>query len=112
MIRLETASRLTEQDKKSSERLVEIYSISPNPFIPAQNKSIEFEYLTRGEPDLTIQIFNSLGQLVYSEKHAGNNGVFSWNGRTLNGNMVSSGMYFIRMSTSQISKFKKFIIIR
>jgi flagellar hook assembly protein FlgD len=36
----------------------------------------------------------------------------NWNGKTENGEAVSSGMYFYRMSTSSFAQTKKMVLVK
>jgi len=83
----------------------------PNPFNPTT--TISFEILTAGET--TVDIYNSKGQkvtrLLNDELDIGNHSVI-WNGTDMNGNKVSSGIYFYRVSVNAKQKVNKMIMIK
>jgi hypothetical protein len=83
----------------------------PNPFNPETN--IEYSVATEG--DVTIDVFNVLGQkvktLVSEYKSAGTYSV-RWDGTNHNGENVPSGVYFYRMVTEGFSQTNKMIMLR
>lgn len=112
MIRLEIAKKISESDLESRQKIIDIYSISPNPFTPTNKGTISFNYLVQGDPEMIIKIYNVLGQLVYKTQQVGHDDVFKWNGKNLNGQSISSGVYIISMSSPNNVINKKFILIR
>jgi len=83
----------------------------PNPFNP--NTTINF-YLP--EPDnVVLEVFNIKGQrvktLINDYKEAGSHS-FVWNGTDQTGRIVSSGVYFYRLSTGTRSIVKKMLLMK
>jgi flagellar hook assembly protein FlgD len=62
-----------------------------------------------------MKIYNTIGQevreLVEGEYQAGMHTV-SWDGKTDNGNPVSSGLYFYQIKAGSFSQIKKMSMIR
>ncbi len=83
----------------------------PNPF----NPSTTINYSIPKEGNVSIQIFNSLGELiknlVSSEQSSGNYSV-KWNGKNDKGFGVPSGIYFYQLKAGGKSLSKKMIVLR
>lgn len=82
----------------------------PNPFNPETTISYQIGNSPAGASDVTLNIYNSLGELVRtlvnSRQTAGHYSV-TWDGRDYNGNVVGTGIYFGRLVTrNQISTLK------
>ncbi|MCF7921721.1 MAG: T9SS type A sorting domain-containing protein [Candidatus Marinimicrobia bacterium] len=88
----------------------EIKSVYPNPFNPTVNIS----YSLPQAAEVAIQIYNALGQEVNTTKNqlqAGNH-IFSWSGLDQNHHLVSSGIYFARITTTDASQMVKLTYLR
>jgi hypothetical protein len=86
----------------------------PNPFNPVT--SIQFTVVSSQSPvHATLKIYNILGQLVRTlmdeEKSEGSYTVY-WDGRNMNGEIVSSGIYFYKFETSPFTDVKKMVFMR
>ncbi|HUF88883.1 MAG TPA: T9SS type A sorting domain-containing protein [Gemmatimonadota bacterium] len=72
----------------------------PNPF--TDETTIEYSIVAGG--DVSLQVFDAMGQVV-TRLAAGHREpatyTVAWNGRSLNGREVPSGVYVIRLTTSQ-----------
>ena len=83
----------------------------PNPFNPITR--INYKLSKSGE--ISFAIYNNLGQrvktLVDGWKAQGNYSVV-WNGKNDNGQMVSSGLYYYKLSMNEQSVFKKMLLMR
>ena len=83
----------------------------PNPF----NPSTTIEYQLPNNSQVTLSVYNSLGQLVNTlvneEKDAGYYQAV-WNGNDNHGNQVASGIYFYRLQTGNFINTKKMILLR
>jgi|LSQX01.1.fsa_nt_gb hypothetical protein len=88
-----------------------IKSIYPNPF----NPSTTIAYSLKDKEDVSIHIYNTRGQLVYSVDR-GTQDVghyeYIWNGTSTNGTKVSSGMYFIRLKAGKTIVNKKAMLMK
>ena len=81
----------------------------PNPFSPynhnqlGQEGYVRFHTGTIATRELKLEIFNFAMEKVYDKIYNldSYNGAIKWNGRDLNGNHVSNGIYFIKMHYSQ-----------
>jgi hypothetical protein len=83
----------------------------PNPFNPATT----IRYALPKAENVTLQVFNLLGEvvatLVNNElKEAGYHAAI-WNGRNAAGNMVGSGVYFIRMRAGSFVQTRKMVLV-
>ena len=88
----------------------EITSVYPNPFNPTVNIS----YNLPNAEEVSIRIYNALGQEVNYKKsqlQAGQH-VFSWNGLDQNNRMLSSGIYFARITTADSNQMVKLTYLR
>jgi hypothetical protein len=83
----------------------------PNPFNP--QTTVEFSLAAHSQ--VTIEIFNILGQrvktLVDESKPAGSYRVI-WNGDNDSGQKVSTGIYFYRFTTENHSETKKMMLLK
>ncbi|MFH1701766.1 MAG: T9SS type A sorting domain-containing protein [Candidatus Zixiibacteriota bacterium] len=83
----------------------------PNPF----NPYTRFEYTLPVETQVTITVFNILGQqtAVLVDEFQ-NEGVYTaeWDGRDRNGNQVSSGVYFYTIATEEFADSKRMILLK
>ena len=88
-----------------------IRSVSPNPF----NRKTKIVYQTYLEEDITISIFNSLGQKIIhlnSLKHPGGNHTFTWNGKNTKSKEIPSGVYFFSIASMTERKTKKLAYLK
>ena len=83
----------------------------PNPFNPAT----EIRYQLPKSSDVTLFIYNTLGQkvrtLVNSHQSAGRYQV-KWNGKDDAGRQVASGVYFYKVLAGSFSQVRKMILMR
>lgn len=83
----------------------------PNPFNPETNISFGIKEAVH----VSLEIYNLKGQLVKNlvndVKPAGNH-VIVWNGKDNNGNSVSSGLYYYKMTAGKYSSTKKMIMMK
>ena len=88
-----------------------IKSISPNPF----NGRTSIVYQTLTKEDITVTIFNQLGQKIIQTKlpeHNTGNHTFVWDGKNSIGNETPSGVYFFSIASSSERKTKKLAYIK
>jgi hypothetical protein len=84
---------------------------APNPFNPVT--TIPFSLKTVG--DATLSIYNVQGQLVktlVSGHHTVGQHTAVWNGTTVNGRQVASGVYFYRLVTDQGTRVRRMTLVR
>ena len=83
----------------------------PNPF----NPSTTFEYDLPRNCDVTIKIYNILGQevatLLSEQKEAGRYKI-SWDGQDKDGEKVSTGIYFYRIKAGDFEESKKLLLVK
>ena len=83
----------------------------PNPFTDRAT----IEYVLGERQNVTIQIYNVLGQqvhtLVEAPKTAGVHHV-TWNGQTRFGTPVGSGVYFYRLQAGDTTETRKMVLVR
>lgn len=87
-------------------------SVYPNPF----SDNIVFEYESPEAGNMSIQIYNSLGQLVATPadhvQQSGTNQIH-WNGRDNFGKRLDTGLYFVQIQTpNSVNKIRKIIKLR
>ncbi|MBN1481310.1 CotH kinase family protein [candidate division KSB1 bacterium] len=105
---------LYTQRSHKSDALPKIFALQqnyPNPFNPRTTIVYQLPLAT----DVTVEVFNSLGQrvdvLVRDHKEAG---VYraTWPGLDENGRALSSGLYFYKMTAGDFSAIRKMILMR
>jgi flagellar hook assembly protein FlgD len=83
----------------------------PNPF----NPTTTIEYRLGRSGDVTLEVFNALGQrvldLALGHQAAGPHRV-SWDGRDRTGQYLPSGVYFYRLSTGDFEQTKKMVLMK
>jgi len=82
----------------------------PNPF----NGSTVIEYSVSSGGTVRIEVFNILGQLVYSSEETVSPGdhTFEWTATTSNGEEISSGTYFTRVSHDNREQIRKMLYLK
>ncbi|MFH2055131.1 MAG: FG-GAP-like repeat-containing protein, partial [bacterium] len=83
----------------------------PNPF----NPTTTIEYTIGRPADVTLEIFNTLGQRVFDLDLGHQNvGVhrLSWDGRDRDGKSLSSGVYFYRLAAGDFTQTKKMVLMK
>ena len=83
----------------------------PNPF----NPETRIRYRLASSADVTLAVFNPLGQLVRTlatgHRPAGEH-VVTWDGRDAKGRPVASGVYVYRLSASAMTQSRKMVLTR
>jgi len=98
----------------SEENLPESYGLEqnyPNPFNPTT--TISFNLPTAG--NARIEIFNVLGKLVavpFNDIAQSGTTTVEWNGRNASGEIVSSGIYFYRLTADNYTETKKMTLLK
>ena len=88
-----------------------LYQNYPNPFNPETNILISIP----SKQDVTLVIFDMAGRMirrVNMNSAAEGNHIIKWSGLNQNGNLVSAGIYFYRLSTNSFSMTKKMILLK
>jgi len=83
----------------------------PNPFNPKTNISFSMELANKVE----INIYNARGQLVRNLVDGffeDGEHIVSWNGKTDDQKMATSGIYFYRMSNNGVYRHRKMILMK
>lgn len=98
----------------SEEDQVEAVSLNlrnyPNPFNPTT--TISFSLNTDSTEDTEIIIYNSKGQKVKKFSDLKNQNSVEWNGKDQNNNPVSSGIYFYKLKSGNVSQTKKMLLMK
>lgn len=109
-----TPTLTTSLEENSNPQVAKDYDLKqnfPNPFNPSTN--IEFTVPEQGQVEL--QIFNVLGQKVrtlVSEKLQAGNFTATWNGTDESGKLVSSGVYFYKLTAGEFSQTRKMVFLK
>jgi hypothetical protein len=83
----------------------------PNPFNSSTNFFIKIPYKMKNET-ASINIFNTNGQLIKSILVNNKNNVY-WDGKDMNGNIVSTGIYYYRLNIDkQVMKSGSMILLK
>ncbi len=91
--------------------VTELLSAYPNPF----NPSTTIRYTVKEPAKVNVVIYNIKGQIIrhFENDHAtAGHYRLVWDGKDSKGNMVSSGVYFYRMTTGKYSSTKKVMLIK
>lgn len=83
----------------------------PNPF----NATTDFQFSVPTQSRVTLQILNVLGQVVatvYDGECSAGTFAASWNARNAQGETVSSGMYFYRLSAGEHVSTRKLLLLK
>lgn len=92
-------------------KVTELRDAYPNPF----NPRTYIPYTLKEAGLVKIEIFNLKGQVIWSEttNHSAA-GYFqtNWDGKDVNGNAVSSGVYYYRMTSSKYTSSKKVVLMK
>lgn len=83
----------------------------PNPF----NTSTEIKYTLPFAEYITLEIYDILGRktaTLFNEYQTAGYKSLIWNGRNTMGDVVSSGIYFYRLTTGEISFTKRMMLIK
>lgn len=93
----------------------ELHQNYPNPFNPETTIRFEVPSTTQNLKDVTLRIYNSLGQLI-SNLYAGplSGGVYEmqWDGTNDNGQRQPSGIYFLQLQNGPTSQVQKMLLSR
>lgn len=83
----------------------------PNPF----NASTTISYLLPVTGEVSLTVYNLLGQtvrtLIQGRQSAGSYSIV-WDGKNQNGSSVSSGIYFYRLRTENLSQVRKMVFLK
>ncbi len=84
----------------------------PNPFKISEKKQINIEINSKKDSNYKLSIFNVKGQKIshFEEKRIGSG--ISQVSYTLNANELASGIYFLKMESSNESQLKKILILK
>lgn len=81
-----------------------------------KKEGVNFNYYIRRRGDVSVQIFNIRGDLIKTlvntrDKRSGYYKVY-WNGRSITGRLVESGIYFIRIVISENEEVKRIVFLK
>ena len=97
-----------EQQEVHETRIVSSY---PNPF----NPTVTLDFTLENDSYVTVDVYNILGQKVVSlfkgDRLSGENSIM-WNGKNTNGEMVSSGSYFISILNENTHLIQKVTLMK
>ena len=107
-----------KQDVKPGSIILNLTQNYPNPF----NNTTNIRYFIPSKSDVSINIYNILGEKVRSFKRRHNSaGEYSvrWDGKSEQGKAVSSGIYFYRMAihsdrmtAGSFTQIKRMLLLR
>ncbi len=87
----------------------------PNPFNPNTTIRYEVPEVAGASPVVLVQVFNVLGEKVKTlarGPHDAGQYTVSWDGTSLEGVSVPSGVYFVRMWSQDFAATKKMVLVR
>jgi FlgD Ig-like domain len=106
-----TITTLNDEDNGVLPKTLELGNNYPNPF----NPSTTIEYAVPQSENVTIAIYNMVGQrvktLVKSMHSAGRYKVV-WDGKDNRNSNVSSGIYFYNITVGSVSIVKKMVLLK
>jgi len=112
-INFDLATSVEEKTDPTSQRPTEFVLSQnyPNPFNPIT----QIEYTLQNPAQVTLQIYNLLGQkvktLVNEQKPAGSYRIF-WDGKNEAGITVASGIYFYRLKANGVSQTRRMVLLK
>ncbi|MGH7598622.1 MAG: phytase [bacterium] len=84
----------------------------PNPF----NSQTTIQFALSERQNVELQIFNSLGQIVRTlsngVSHAADNHFYEWDGRTDEGLLAPTGIYYVRLNAGPMHATRKLSLIK
>ena len=89
----------------------ELFQNYPNPF----NQTTMIEYSVPARSDVTLTIYNILGQVVrewHAPSLAAGTYRYEWEGQNESGQTVATGVYFYRLQIGEFSQSKKMVLIK
>jgi hypothetical protein len=89
----------------------EMLAAYPNPF----NASVSLPFIVAHDSQVRIEIVNLLGQVVAelaNRNFAAGKHTLNWQGQSDNGSVVTSGIYFCRMTTNFLAQSRKIILLK
>ncbi|MCB0282451.1 MAG: hypothetical protein KDF60_07715 [Calditrichaeota bacterium] len=111
MIRMEIAAPFTGtyQDNTGKISNVKFQSL---PFIASSENFLTMTYDYDGSNDISMHIYNSLGQLIMEKSNNAALKSFSWDGKNMAGEKVATGMYIISIGPENKKIFQRIILMR
>ncbi len=98
-------------EKAQAPRNYELKQIGPNPF----NRVTSIKFSLPEKSKVNISVYDVTGRLVTTlvdEIKDRGEYTINWNGTDQRGNKVSSGTYFVRMSTDKFNSIKQLLLLR
>ena len=91
-----------------------VSDLYPNPFYPGINTFTSIQIKSSGNENLTIRIYDPLGQQVgyYSTVTNDDENRFDWYGKNINGSPLSSGVYYFIIDLNGKSFSRNLILLR
>jgi len=91
--------------------LREVFAVYPNPV----KGQAQIEYSLKAPGEVKLAVYDVMGRLVRQVVNgkipAGLHRV-AWDGKDANGRLVSSGVYFMKLSSLGINKTARFVVVR
>ena len=91
------------------------FKVFPNPVnISGNNALLNLELNNQAREQIEVNIYNILGQVIHTYIFSGVSGkyVVRWNLRNIDGVLVPTGIYFVRIKGARIHLLRKFIVVR
>lgn len=91
--------------------VTELLNAYPNPF----NPTTRIPYTLKNGGDVKLEIYNLKGQLIWNHSEKGKAAGYywkDWDGKDMNGNTVSSGIYYYRMTSGKYTSSKKVVLMK
>jgi len=88
-----------------------LYDPYPNPFNPA----INIEYTLNKADNVSIKVYNILGEIVkiiVNDYQSVGNYKLTWDGKNMNNQNVASGIYLMKMESTNQNSVKKLVLMR
>jgi len=89
----------------------EVFAVFPNPL----NAQGQVEYSLKAPGEVRLAVYDVMGrlvrQIVNDRKPAGVHKA-AWDGKNANGKLVSSGVYFMKLSSQGLNKTARFVVVR
>lgn len=112
MIRAELGVPLNQKPADSREGDLKWAWVGPNPFSPEEQNTLNINYIYSGTTALQLDVFNILGETVYSATDDRLAGLIYWDGTNNRQNRVATGTYFLRLRSNGQDIYKKILVIQ
>ena len=92
-----------------------ILNVYPNPVsLSVATKDVHIQFKVAQPQRVNVLVYNILGQTIFTAAQVVTNpeNRINWNMKDVNGNLVNSGFYFIRVKGRELENVRKILILK